>query len=66
MNTVTLNVEGMSCGHCISAVEGALKGLEAVGKVDLENKTVQVEFDEGKVSLDSIKNAIEDQGYEVQ
>lgn len=66
MNTIILNVEGMSCGHCVSVVEGALNALDIVGKVDLETKTVTVEFDEEKVSLDSIKSTIEDQGYEVK
>ena len=31
MENVTLNVQGMSCGHCVKAVEGSvgeLKGVE--------------------------------------
>lgn len=65
MQNVTLKVEGMSCGHCVSSVEGALRTVGAAGKVDLANGTVQVEFDETSVSLDKIKAAIEDQGYDV-
>lgn len=65
MQKVTLNVEGMSCGHCASAVEGAVKKLGAQGKVDLGAKTVTVEFDDAKTSLAAIKAAIEDQGYDV-
>ena len=40
MEKVTLNVEGMSCGHCVKAVEssvGDLNGVSSV-KVDLEEK----------------------------
>ena len=66
MNPQTLKVEGMSCGHCVNSVEEALKNLGVTGKVNLENKTVQVDFDEGKVGLDTIKKAIENQGYEVE
>lgn len=66
MSNVTLKVEGMSCGHCVSAVEGAVKGAGAVGKVDLAAKTVAIEYDESRVSLDAIKDAIEDQGYDVK
>lgn len=55
----------MSCGHCVSAVEGALKELGASGQVDLAAKTVTVQYDESKLQLDAIKAAIEDQGYEV-
>ena len=68
MEKVTLNVEGMSCGHCVKAVEGSVGGLNGVSsvKVDLENKKVDVEFDQSVVTLDSIKETIDDQGYDVK
>ncbi|ASA25309.1 copper ion binding protein [Paenibacillus donghaensis] len=65
MSNVTLQVEGMSCGHCVSAVEKAVSGVGAAAKVDLAAKTVAVDYDESKVSLGAIKEAIEDQGYDV-
>lgn len=65
MQHITLKVEGMSCGHCVSAVEGTLKELGASGQVDLAAKTVTVQYDESKLQLDAIKAAIEDQGYDV-
>ncbi len=65
MQHVTLNVEGMSCNHCLNAVEGAVKSVGATGKVDLPTKKVTVDFDENKVSLDAIKQAIVDQGYDI-
>lgn len=66
MQSTVLKVEGMSCGHCVSSVEGAVKKLGASGKVDLQAGSVTVEFDESKVSLDAIKEAIKDQGYDVK
>ncbi|WP_223066148.1 copper chaperone CopZ [Paenibacillus caui] len=65
MVNVTLQVEGMSCGHCVKSVEGAVNNLGASAKVDLESKSVAVNYDETAVSLEAIKEAIEDQGYEV-
>ncbi|GEN34853.1 MULTISPECIES: copper chaperone CopZ [Aneurinibacillus] len=65
MQNVTLKVEGMSCNHCVKAIEGALEEIGASGKVNLAEKTVQVEYDENKVNVESIKEAIEDQGYDV-
>jgi copper chaperone len=65
MQNVTLKVEGMSCGHCVSSVEGAVKKLGAVAKVDLTNHSVSVEYEDSKVSLEAIKEAIEEQGYDV-
>jgi copper chaperone len=62
-----LNVEGMSCAHCearIKKVVGALGGMGSVA-VDLKGKTVSVEFDPGMVTGQKIKDAIEEQGYDV-
>lgn len=63
-NTV-LKVEGMTCGHCVSAVENAVKSAGASGTVDLAGKKVSVVYDETKVTIDAVKAAIEDQGYDV-
>jgi copper chaperone len=65
MKTVQLHVEGMSCQHCVKTVEGTLKEIGASSTVDLASKTVTVEFDEDRLTLDQIKEAIEDQGYTV-
>ena len=68
MEKVTLNVQGMSCGHCVKAVEGsvgALKGISSV-KVDLKGAKVDIEFNEKEVSVDQMKETIEDQGYDVK
>ncbi|MNC82121.1 Copper chaperone CopZ [compost metagenome] len=55
----------MSCGHCASKVEGALNGLGVSAKVNLKDKSVDVNFDESKVTLEAIKATIKDKGYEV-
>ncbi|MEX3617887.1 cation transporter [Paenibacillus glucanolyticus] len=65
MKQVTLTVEGMSCSHCVNSVEGALKSEGASGKVDLASNTVAVEYDESKISLEALKEAIEEQGYDI-
>lgn len=64
---MTLHVQGMSCGHCKSAVEGALKELNGVNKatVDLASGEVSVTYDDDKVMLATMREAIEDQGYDV-
>lgn len=67
MEKVTLNVQGMSCGHCVKAVEGSVGELKGVAnvKVDLENGKVDVEYNASEVTLDVIKETIDDQGYDV-
>ena len=67
MKNITLEVQGMSCGHCVNAIEGSvgqLAGVEQVN-VNLTDAQVNVVFDEAKVSLDKINETIEDKGYEI-
>jgi copper chaperone len=65
MKQVTLNVEGMSCGHCVNSIETALKEIGTEAKVDLSSKKVSVEFDDTKLNESVIKETIEEQGYDV-
>ncbi|SFX60630.1 copper chaperone [Thermoactinomyces sp. DSM 45891] len=60
-----LQVEGMSCNHCVKTIEEALEQIEVKASVDLEGKSVTVEFHQGKVTLAQIKEAIENQGFDV-
>ncbi len=65
MQQVTLQVNGMSCQHCVHSIEKALKEIGASARVDLKGNSVTVEYDETKLSLDAVKEAIEEQGYDV-
>jgi copper chaperone len=63
-----LNVYGMSCMHCVHAVKTALSALNGVGDVDvdLNSKKVSVVYNQERVNIKQIKDAIEDAGYEVK
>lgn len=67
MANKTIKVEGMTCGHCKSSVEGALNKLEGVNsaEVSLEDNQVTVEYQEDKVDDTEMSDAIEEQGYDV-
>ena len=67
MEKIIINVEGMSCSHCVNAVTKAVGGLDGVSdvKVDLEAKTAAVDYDSDKVTPEIIKAAIEEEGYYV-
>lgn len=65
MSEIVLKVNGMSCGHCVNAVETAMKEIGAEAQVDLASKKVTVHYDEAKVTTQNIVDAIEEQGYDV-
>lgn len=67
METKVLKIEGMSCGHCQSAVTKALQELAGVSKVDvdLNGGTATVAYDPAKVTDAALKEAVEEAGYEV-
>lgn len=66
--TKVLDVEGMSCNHCANSIKNAVGGLNGVAQVsvDLECSNVAVEFEPDLIDLDTIKNTIEEQGYDVK
>ena len=67
MTERTLRVPDMHCDHCKAAVEGELNKLSGVQRAsaDVEKGTVEVSYDEGTVSTQALKDAIEEAGYTV-
>lgn len=61
--SIELNVSGMSCGHCKSAVEGALRKVEGVkaAEVDLSGGKARVEGE--NVNPEALIAAVLDEGY---
>ena len=67
MTTMTISVPEIHCDHCKHSIEGALTPLPGVrsAQVDIDARTVTVEFDQARVERDQLVAAIEDQGYDV-
>lgn len=67
MAAKTYSVPAVSCAHCKRAIEqalGALDGVDSV-EVNVEGKSVDVVFDEGRLSEDALKERLADEGYPV-
>ena len=67
MKHTTLKVQGMTCQHCVKAIEksvGKLAGVTEVA-VNLANAQVDVHFDERQSDEAAIKAVIQAEGYEV-
>ncbi|MFC2103061.1 heavy-metal-associated domain-containing protein [Bacteroidota bacterium] len=58
------HIKGMSCGHCVAAVEKELNRLE-LKKKEIVIGSVTIEFDPAKVSEREIFKAIEAAGFAV-
>jgi copper chaperone len=67
MSEVTLQAPEIHCDHCKMSIEGAVTALEGVESVDvgIADATVRVAYDDTRVDLGIIKEAIEEQGYAV-
>ncbi len=47
--TLNLTISGMSCGHCVSAIDRALTGLDGVLTFDIQIGSARVAIDEKKI-----------------
>ena len=66
MQNVTLEITGMSCGHCVAAVDKALKAVPGVTVrgVTVGSATLVVEQGAGADAVDRAVRAVEDAGYD--
>lgn len=63
MDNIELKVEGMSCGHCKTSVEKALKSVAGVEQVEVflqEGRAVI----KGNAPVDQLVAAVQEEGYQ--
>ena len=69
MQKATIQLETLTCPSCMQKIENGVKSLDGVSKESLKvlfnTSKVRVEFDDEKVSIKDIENAIDKLGYEV-
>ena len=61
----TFKIEGMACAACARAVEKASQKIDGVSdaNVNLATEKLNIEYDESKVDVNKIQNAVEKAGY---
>lgn len=59
---ITVKISGMSCGHCVTSVKSALKNIPGIASFDVKIGEAVIE---GAVDTAKVKDAIEEEGYEV-
>ena len=66
MTTQTIDVNGMSCGHCVRAVTSELEKIEGVSDVDVDLATGSVTFTStAPVAPSAVAAAIDEAGFEL-
>ena len=63
MERLNLTIEGMTCVHCVRAVRGRLEHTPGVTVSNVDVGSARLEFDPAKTNLESIEDAIADEGY---
>ena len=67
MEQIVLTAPDISCEHCINAINRAVSAIAGVTFVEgsPESKQVTITFDPGQATLDTIKAAMDEEGYPV-
>jgi Cu+-exporting ATPase len=65
---ITIEIYGMTCGHCQKRVADALSSLAGVESVvvNLETERATINYDPEQVSLEDIKEAVRKAGYSTE
>lgn len=66
MAETTLRISGMSCAHCVMRVNKALKAIPGVTdvQVDLQKAEAKVSYDEARVGVEKLIEAVVEAGYQ--
>ena len=62
----TIQIEGMSCNHCVSSVTNALTATEGVSVENVEIGKAQVSYNPEQVSQAQLVEVVEDLGFTVK
>jgi copper chaperone len=67
METLTINIKGMTCGGCVKSISNVLQPIKGVSSVvvSLEQNRASITFDPVQAKPAQFKSAIEDAGFEV-
>ena len=63
MERLQMEIQGMTCGHCVGAVKRALGGVDGVAITSLSVGRAEVTYESAKADVQSILAAVSDAGY---
>ena len=65
MPPVHLQIEGMTCEHCVRAVRHRLSSTNGVEVTDVKIGSADIRYDPSRITTGEIEDAIADEGYTV-
>jgi copper chaperone len=66
MAETKIEIEGMSCQHCVMAIKKALGGVPGILESDIQVGSAAVKYDESTIKKEDIESKIEKAGYKVK
>lgn len=67
MQTATIRIKGMTCMGCVNSIKNILKNVPGIAQseVTLDPAQATIQYDPAHTSLNQLKEAIIDAGFEV-
>ena len=66
MSAKTIEVDGMSCQHCVAALKKSLDAIDGVTETNVEVGKATVTFDESKVKDSDLNDAVVQTGFKIK
>ncbi len=66
MKNQSIDIKGMTCGHCVMSVRKELSKIDGVKINAVKIGAADVTVDETKVTEQTLRNAVEEAGYTVE
>jgi copper chaperone len=60
---ISFQVNDMTCGHCVSAITHAVKGVDAGATLQIDLATHRVHIEPGEADAAQLRNAIQVAGF---
>ena len=60
---ISFQVNDMTCGHCVSSITKAVKGLDSGAKVQIDLASHRVDIEPAGANAVELNNAIKEAGY---
>lgn len=66
MSTLSLSIDGMTCGHCVAAVKRALEAVPGVQVSDVAIGSARIQLPEPatEAQREAVLESVRDAGYE--